>query len=358
MTLGMEVLKEYLPSCWEEKCRELGALCRAREIKTPEELLALNLLYMTEGESLQITSALMKLAGINVNKNAVHERIKGSWEWLGWMAKSVLGENGFLMEKPEWLEGKELCLVDGSELALKGSKGGDYLLHYMFSLFEFSCRQFELTEKKEGEKLSLFSYKKGDIVIADRNYGNIKAIEYVKEKGAEFILRLRTGCFKMYDEQGNEIDILEYGKGLKDWESTELECFYKQDKEFKPLKVCLMKKGEAKTQETEKKLRRKASRNQRQLSERSIGHNNYIIVATNLLYTDRQIFELYRARWQIELVFKRLKSLFGFGNVPSKNPDSVKAWFYGKLLLAGVCEASIKRSHFPPTHNSSGRECI
>jgi len=354
MTLGMEVIKKYLPENWEEKCKELGALSRGRKIKTAEELLTLNLLYMTEGESLQITSALMKLAGISVNKNAVHERIKGSWEWLGWMAKSVLSEHGFLVEKPGWLEGKELCLVDGSELALKGSTGGDYLLHYMFSLFEFSCRQFELTEKKEGEKLSLFEFKKGDIVIADRNYGNMKAIEYVKEQGAEFILRLKTGCFKMFCEKGNEIDILEYGKSLKEWESTEVECYYKQDKELRPLKICLMKKGVEKTQETEKKLRRKANRNQRQISEKSIRHNNYVVVATNLPYTSSQIFELYRARWQIELVFKRLKSIFGFGSVPSKNPNSVKAWFYGKLLLAGVCEASVKRSHFPPTHNSNG----
>ena len=354
MTIGIEAIKEYLPADWEEKCKELGALSRGRKIKTAEELLTLNLLYMTEGESLQITSALMKPAGISVNKNAVHERIKGSREWLGWLAKSILSEHGFLVEKPDWLQGKELCLVDGSELALKGSKGGDYMLHYMFSLFEFSCRQFELTEKKEGERLSLFEFKKGDIVIGDRNYGNMKAIEYVKEKEAEFILRLKTSCFKVFCEKGNEIDILEYGKSLKEWESTELECYYKHDKEMKPLKLCIMKKGAKKTQETEKKIRRKANRNQRQLSEKSIKHNNYIVAATNLPYTSSQIFELYRARWQIEPVFKRLKSIFGFGSVPSKNPDSVKAWFYGKLLLAGICEASVKKSHFPPAHPSNG----
>jgi len=263
LTLGMEVVKKYLPVKWEEKCKEFGALSRGRKIKTAEELLTLNLLYMTEGESLQISSSLMKLAGISVNKNAVHERIKGSWEWLGWMAKSVLSEHGFLVEKPDWLEGKELCLVDGSELALKGSTGGDYLLNYVFSLFEFSCRQFELTEKKEGEKLSLFEFKKGDIVIADRNYGSMKAIEYLKEQGAEFTLRLKTGCFKMFCEKGNEIYILEYCKSLKEWESTEIECYYKQGKELKPLKICRMKKGAEKTQETEKKLRRKANGNQR-----------------------------------------------------------------------------------------------
>jgi len=33
MTIGMEVIKEYLPVTWEEKCKELGALSRGRKIK-------------------------------------------------------------------------------------------------------------------------------------------------------------------------------------------------------------------------------------------------------------------------------------------------------------------------------------
>ena len=94
------MVKEYLPRDWEEKCKELKALQRGRQIKTPEELLTLVLLYMTEGESLQITSAMMKLAGMSVNKNAVHERIKGSWKWLEYMAKEVCQETGCLTEKP------------------------------------------------------------------------------------------------------------------------------------------------------------------------------------------------------------------------------------------------------------------
>ena len=348
------MVKEYLPEDWADKCRELGALKRGRGIKTPEELLTLNLLYLTEGESLQMTSALMKLAGIEVNKNAVHERIKKSWKWLEWMAKKALQENGFLAEKPEWLKDKEVCLVDGSELALKGSKGGDYILHYMFSLFEFSCRQCELTTTKEGERLGIFEIKQGDIVIADRNYGNMKAIEYVKEKDAEFVLRLKSSCFNIYNEEGNKIDILENGKDLDEWESKVINCCYKQGKELKPLKVCLMKKGKEEIEKSSKKMARDAKRTQRKTSQRSTLSNDYIVLATNLSYTPEQIFELYRTRWQIELVFKRLKTLFGFGNVPSKNPDSVKAWFYGKLLLAGICEESIKRSHFPPSPNSKG----
>jgi hypothetical protein len=351
--VGIEMIKRYMPQDWEEKCKELGALQRGREIKTPEELLTLILLYMTEGESLQMTSAMMKLAGVSVNKNAVHERIKNSWKWLSYLSKKVCEETGCLTEKPEWLGEKEVCLVDGSELSIKGSKGGDYYLHYMFSLFQFSCRQLELTPKQDGEKMGIFGeIKAGDIVIADRNYGNMKAIEHIKEKGAEFILRLKAVCFNMYDAEGNKIDVLEYGKGLGEWKSTEIECFYKQGKELKPLKVCLMKKGKVEIEKALKRQKRKASRLQRTVSSRSVSYNDFIVLAANVPYSPEKIFELYRARWHIEIVFKRLKSLFGFGNVPSKNENSVKAWFYGKLLLAGICEASVKRSRFPPNPKS------
>jgi hypothetical protein len=352
---GIEIVKEYLPLEWEEKCKELGALQRGRMIKTPEDLLTLILLYMTEGESLQMTSAMMKLAGISVNKNAVHERIKSSWRWLEYLSKKVCQESGCLIEKPEWLEGKEVCLADGSEMAIKGSKGGDYYPHYMFNLFQFSCRQLELTTRQEGEKMSIFEeIKAGDIVIADRNYGNMKAIEHIKEKGAEFILRLKARCFTMYDAEGNEIDVLEYGKKLSEWESVETECFYKQGKKLKQIKIFIMKKGKEEIEKAVKKQKRKASRLQRNVSSKSLSHNDFIVLASNLPYSPEKIFELYRARWHIEIVFKRLKSLFGFGNVPSKNENSVKAWFYGKLLLAGICEASIKRSRFPP--NPQNRE--
>jgi transposase len=76
--------------------------------------------------------------------------------------------------------------------------------------------------------------------------------------------------------------------------------------------------------------------------------NEYIVLATNLADTNEQILELYRARWQIEQVFFRLKSLFGYGDAPGTNPKSVKAWFYGKLLVAALCEAIIKAESFSP----------
>ena len=62
-----------------------------------------------------------------------------------------------------------------------------------------------------------------------------------------------------------------------------------------------------------------------------------------------QVLELYRLRWQIEIAFKRLKSLFQYNDLPATNSESVKAWFYGKLLLAALCETLVNTGRFSPS---------
>jgi hypothetical protein len=51
-----------LPELWREKAKEPGALPRAREIKTPEDLLKLIFLYLTEGKFFGNTSALLSMS--------------------------------------------------------------------------------------------------------------------------------------------------------------------------------------------------------------------------------------------------------------------------------------------------------
>jgi hypothetical protein len=67
-----------------------------------------------------------------------------------------------------------------------------------------------------------------------------------------------------------------------------------------------------------------------------------------MCFTGCQTANCARYAWQIEQVFYRLKSLFGYGDVPSKSPDTVKAWFYGKLFLAALCEPVLRAVSFSP----------
>jgi len=342
-------IERHLPSGWKEAAREKKALVRGRTIKTPEQLLELNLLHLSEGGSFGITAAYLNFATkTKISKQSVYERIQKSWAWLKWMTEEMCRENQFTIPKPEWLD-RELITIDGSEMCVKGSKQGDYRLHLTFDIFNFSYRTIEITDIKEGEKLSRHMIKSGDIVLGDRMYGNIQGMEHVMKYGGDFVLRYRTKGFNVYDEKGNKIDLLERFKDLAPMESMSIKCFYYVEGKKCPIRLVAMKKDEDAIKTTQSKMIRKLNKQRGKVpSKEALELNQYIVLATSLDYSDERILELYRARWQIEHVFLRLKGLYSFGDVPSKNPDSVKAWFYGKLFLAVLGETILKRECFSP----------
>jgi len=346
---GIEEIRKYLPEGWESAARETGALIRSRKIKSAEELLELNLLHLTEGGSFGITAAILNFATeMTISKESVYERIQNSGEWLKWMTEAMCRENNFTMAKPDWLD-REALATDGSELSVKGSKQGDYRLHVGFDIFNFQYRALEITDIRGGEKLSRHMIRENDIVLADRIYGTIQGMEHVRQSKADFILRYRTKAFKLYDEGGEKIELTEKLRELQPLESMSVKCYYKYEGKNRPVRIVAMRKDEEAIKETHRKMKRKSNKNNgTNPSEESLEFNEYIVVATSLEYTESQILELYRARWQIEQVFLRLKSMFEFGEIPSKNEATVKAWLYGKLFLAVLCETILKRECFSP----------
>ena len=346
---GIKEIVGYLPAGWKEQARETKALIRGRTIKTAEELLGLNLLHLTEGGSFGVTAALLNLATeTQISKQSVYERIQNSWPWLKWMTEEMCRENSFTMEKPDWLD-REVVTNDASEMCVKGSKQGDYRLHCSFDIFGFSYRCIEITDIAEGEKLSRYMVRPGDIVLADRVYGTIKGMEHVLSNQGDFILRYRTKAFNVYDEDGKKLDLQKCFEGLEPLESLSVYGFYYSEGKKRPVRIVAMRKDDDAALKAQRKMTKKLNKQRgKRPSAEALEMNRYIVLATSLDYSEERILELYRARWQIEQVFLRLKGLFAFGDVPSKNEDSVKAWFYGKLFIAILCETILKRESFSP----------
>jgi hypothetical protein len=176
-------------------------------------------------------------------------------------------------------------------------------------------------------------------------------MEHIRRNEADFILRYRTKAFNVYGEDGTKVELVSLFKGLNAMESTSVYVYYYHEGKRYPVRMVAMRKDDEAIEEAKRRMHRKLNKQRgTKPSADSLLFNEYIVVATSLdcTYTDNQVLELYRARWQIEQVFLRLKSLFGFGDVPSRNDDSVKAWFYGKLFLAVLCETILKTECFSP----------
>jgi len=348
----MKELLNYLPAGWEAKAKELGAMQReSGVIRDASTLLRLNMLYSTNNGSFQMASmGLAMTEGIVISKAAAFNRIRKSWKWLRWMSKELCAAQGATIEKPAFLEGRQLKLVDASDETTRGKNKSIWRLHYAFNLFEFQCSSMEITTNQEGERLARHEVKEKDIIIADRMYCTINGIAHVTANKGDFVLRFRSKAFQLYDETGNRIALLPLLRELKPFKNTDVRCYYKlPDGNLRPLRIVAMKKDSKAIEESKRKMARKASKKQEKAAQAdTIELNEYIVLATSLEYTNDQVLELYRTRWQIEQVFHRLKTLFGYGDTPSKRDDTVKAWFYGKLLLAALSESILKKMPFPP----------
>jgi hypothetical protein len=351
-----EQMLRLLPEGWEAKAKELGALQRARKIQTPEELLRLILLYLTEGKSFAGTSAIAALSGESaMSKVAVFKRMRASAAWLQWLCENIYRNGGLTAAKPKWLKKKNVILVDGTEDIKCGIRRQCYMLHYSLDLFTLAAREFLVTDRRTGEKLANFKHLgKDDIVMGDRAYGTMPGIAYIRQRKAGYVLRINCRGFTMYDGKNRKIDLLMRLSRLKEGKTADIigKCYINDH--YEPFRVCVLRKD---TDSERAGLKRLTKTNQRKRGGREVSgfqreNNKYIMVATSLRKeeaTAAQILDLYRMRWQIEIAFKRLKSLFHYNDLPAKQSDSVRAWFYGKLLLAALCETLVNTGRFSPS---------
>ena len=56
------------------------------------------------------------------------------------------------------------------------------------------------------------------------------------------------------------------------------------------------------------------------------------------------VMELYLARWQVELSFRRLKGIMNLGHLHKSDPESCKEWLYGKIFVALLVERIMREA--------------
>ena len=54
------------------------------------------------------------------------------------------------------------------------------------------------------------------------------------------------------------------------------------------------------------------------------------------------VMGLYRLRWQIELLFKRLKSLLHLDTLPSRQGPTAKSWMLARFLAAALAQRLVE----------------
>ena len=103
-------------------------------------------------------------------------------------------------------------------------------------------------------------------------------------------------------------------------------------------RLCAIRKNAVATARAREKLCRQARKKQKQVNDEALKLAGFIVVFTTARQKDlstRDVLELYRVRWQIELRFKHLKSLLGLGCLPKYDEQSCRAWIQA-MPLRGI----------------------
>ena len=105
-------------------------------------------------------------------------------------------------------------------------------------------------------------------------------------------------------------------------------------------RVCALRKTDEKARLAEKKARRVASKNGSKVMDSTIEFASYVLVFTTLPkdVPVELILDIYRDRWQIELLFKRMKSLLRLAPLYRKSEEGMMGWLAGKLFIATLVE--------------------
>ncbi len=181
-------------------------------------------------------------------------------------------------------------------------------------------------------------------MLGDRGYANPKGVEHVVDAGADVAVRLNRSALPLWDARGRTLSVLKPARTLLPKQTGEWAAWVRP--ESSPAiagRLIIVRKSRQAAAHARQQLQQVASRKQKPVSAESLEAAQSFFLWTSLpsSWSRLQVLELYRSRWQIELAFKRMKSIMGLGHLPKKDPQSCQAWLHGKLFTGLLVERLI-----------------
>lgn len=336
------VLTRFLPEGWRDLARSTGALQRARQVRSADALLRLAFLYAASGLSLQQAAVRATTAGLaRISAVGLMKRMRSAGPWLSALAGALFTESARMPSLEGVSPERRLRIVDATHVRVSGSSGTDWRLHYVLRLPTLTCDFAEVTDATGGETYTRVPVQPGDIILGDRGYCHREGVAHVLERGGDVVVRLNANSFPLLDANGERVNLLATMRSLAEHEPQGVPVRFMAERREHAARLCAVRKSASAAQLSKERLLKAARKKGKVAQPATLELAEYIFVLATPgldVLTAAQVLELYRARWQVELGFKRLKSLFDVGSAPNRDPEAVRSWIYAKLLAALLIE--------------------
>jgi hypothetical protein len=316
-----------LPPNFEETARSSQALVRCRHIPNAAALLRLALAYAVSDLSLKDVAAWAHALEVaKITGPGLFYRLREAKEWLELVLAGTLQAE--VTTAPMGKIGR-VRIADASVITGPGSTGTDWRVHVHVDPSTGTLRSVEVTDAHGGESYSRFPLEPGDVVLGDQGYARARGIAAVRQAQAHVVVRITPQAIRLCDLERRVLRLSEMAAtvpqvGPQEWailvpvppdRSTQSGHSWPlaKAKDWIPARLV-------------------AARTRK-------GEVIWLLttVAATVL-SAAQLLRLYRLRWQVELAFKRLKSLLHLDTLPSRKGPTAKSWLLAKLLAAALAQ--------------------
>ncbi|MCP3972405.1 MAG: transposase [Rhodobacteraceae bacterium] len=348
-----------LPPDLEETAREFKAFARARKVKSVHDLLRLVFLYAGLDQPLREVAATFALLDEPISDEGVKRRLLACGPWMRALLAEMLptlpgNPNpvseavGNAVKGAAEATGLRFLALDGSTIEGPGAKGTWYRLHLGIDLVTLEFTHMKVTDKNTGESLDNFALKIGDVVLLDRGYNQPRKVVNLVRTGVDVVLRLNPHNMPQWDRDGKRLDLFQELRADPQAVQLSFPVLVGSPKDDERVEgwVHAYRLPPEQAAEARRRCRANAKKG-RTPKEATLFLAGWVLVFTSLapeVLSAEAVGELYRVRWQVELAFKRLKSVLNLDALRASLGGALaEVYLHGKLLYALALDRRARR---------------
>jgi len=357
----IQELKGKINRIYQRICTQIrknNILKRKRVVVKYTVLAKATILYITQNLSYQRLADVMAMKyNVCMSDTAWKKQLKKAIPIFYTVVMQFLNTEKESESDEKILGYSSVYAIDATDITLQGGKGSFLRVNTKYRISGKPKFEAVINDIHTGESTKLFAIESKSLYIADRAYGKTPQMEYLLSNGADFVFRISPSQVCLYSDREckTKLELKEYLTSPDVLLS--LNCFFKAGGNVYPLRIIASPLPTRERNRAVDKVTKQALKKHHKIQSSTILYAGWLFIASSLLSSikEEDIISSYRKRWQIELHFKRSKSLLRFHSLRRCGIEyaynMVMAWVAVSALvysLFAVCYNffSFEISHF------------